>query len=596
MTKTDINKSVQVTLKDATVKNKTVTAVVSSNSVDRDGDIVDNPSLRLPLKSGGFISAKALTGNENLDVPFLINHSMDVEDVIGSAVSAKLNAQGELEMTFQVSSLQKAQDMFTLLEEGHLDNAFSITFFDYTYVDGKMIGGEILEVSLVWRGSNPDARLLSISKSLGAETEEAVAEEETTVEEETETVETETNKDEEVEVAEEAENEESQDKETESEDEVDDTTAEDEDKETNKEINNMTENKDVVTEAVVEKAAVAEQPKVAKKISKNEIRKNFVRQLEAVYNKDDSTLKALHKSGMELEGVESKVLDGSHIYLPTVIADDIKAAYINAGGVGQLVNRVDISGADIFKQVVETSGSGFQAVALGAVKPEDAPVWNETNITPYEWALIVVWKDGQAARTPLAVYNNVVRYIAGQYRLLEDKIILTYDGGVVGSETRAATGVQSQLETAGRSTAATSYASQYLLPALAQAFAAVKSDGQLTLVANRKTWSQVAVSLDGEYNPVFKVVGNEITIGALGTFNVVTSEVLADDSIVVGNFADYTLVTRGDLATLFSQEATVGDTNLFTQNASGLRASIDIAGAATPVTSFYEITVGSYVS
>lgn len=571
-------KSINVALSKATVEGeKTVRAVVTAPTLDRDYDIVDTASLRLPLKKGGTIQAKALAGNETLDIPFLLNHSMKVEDVIGSARSANMNAQGELEMVFGLSSLEKAQNMYTLLSEGHLDNAFSITFHDYELENGVMKDAEILEVSLVWRGSNKDAKLLEISKMLQVgeeevETEEPVEKEETT-EVETETEETETEV-----VA----------------DDTDETEVEE--KEINKE-NKMTEiEKNVAAETVVEKAPVAEQAKKVQKVSKNEIRKNFVQQMEAVYNKNDVELKSLIGRAMEMENVESKVLDGSHIYLPTVIADDIKAAYVNAGGVGQLVNRVDISGADIFKQVVETSGSGFVATALGAAKSEDAPVWSETNITPYEWALIVVWKDGQAARTPLAVYNNIVRYIAAEYRKLEDKIILTYAGGTVGSETRAATGVLELLQDAARTTAVTSFSSQYLIPALGTAFANVESDGNLHLVVNRKTWSQIATSLDGEYNPVFKVVGDMVTAGALGTFKVVTSQVMPDNAIVVGNFADYTLVTRGNLATLFSQEAVVGDTNLFTQNSSGLRASIDIAGAATPLTSFYGLTVGSYVS
>lgn len=582
MTKTE-DKSVQVNLSKASEgksskDEKWIRAVVSSSSVDTAYDVVDNPSLRIPLKGGGFIKAKDLKGTENIDVPFLVDHDFRIENVIGHASSAQLNSNGELEMKFVFGSSEKAQSAYNLLKEGHLDNAFSITFGDYNQKGDTFFDGHILEVSLVWRGANQDARLLEISKGLTVQKDtniEVVEAEETVVESEDET---ETNNN------------------TEAEDvaaNTDETEAEE--TEINKEIKMSEISKDVTTEAVVAKA-VAEQPKAKVAVSKSLIQKNFVEQLEAIYTKNEASLMALASKGAELEGVESKVLDGSHIYLPTVIADDIKKAYVEAGGVGSLVNRVDNSGADIFKQVVETTGAGFQPVALGGTKPEDAPVWSETLITPYEWALIVVWRDGQAARSPIAVYNQIVRYIADQYKKLEDKIILTYAGGTVGSETRVATGLLPILQTAARSSSVTNYSSQYLLPALADAYSAIKSDAQLTIVANRNTWGQVATSLDGEYNPIFKVVGKQVTAGALGTFNVVTSEVLPDDTIVVGAFNDYTLVTRGDLASLFSQEATVGSTNLFTQNASGLRASIDIAGAATPVTSFWLLTVAPYVS
>lgn len=65
------------------------------------------------------------------------------------------------------------------------------------------------------------------------------------------------------------------------------------------------------------------------------------------------------------------------------------------------------------------------------------------------------------------------------------------------------------------------------------------------------------------------------------------SSVLSDGDVVIGNFADYLLVTRGGLATLFSQEAYIADVvNLFTQDASALRADIDITGGAKRVNSF----------
>lgn len=609
MDKTE-QKSIQVALTKAVVEGeKWVRAVVSATTLDRDHDIVDNASLRLPLKNNkGTVKAKSLTGNEELDIPFLVDHNFSVENVIGSARSAKMNAQGELEMVFGLSSVDKAQKMYTLLKEGHLNNAFSITFHDYDLNNGVMYDAEVLEVSLVWRGSNPDARLLEVSKMLTVEKEveaeevetkeenttesqEEVEEtetkevvEETTTETETqnaEAVKTETTKEESVETVEENNKEKA-----ESEDVAADTDeSEDEDKENNKEKQQM-ENKEVAIENVTEKA-VAEQAKKVTKVANSVVRKNFVEQLGAIYHKDEASLIRAASKGMELAGLESKVLDGSSIYLDEVVADDIVRAYVDAGGVGALVTKIDITGADIFKKVVETSGTGFQATALGAAKSEDQPVWSEKQIIPYEWALIVVWLDGVAARTPIAVYNEIVRYIADQYKKLEDKIVLTYAGGTVGSETRAATGLVPQLATASRVAPFAGYDSEFLYPALAEAFGEIESDGQLTVVANRTTWAQLAVSTDANFNTVFKVAGKELSAGALGTFRVVTSEALADGDIVVGNFADYTLVTRGSLATLFSQEATVGSTNLFTQNASALRASVDIAGAATPVTSFY---------
>lgn len=589
---TEQKKSVQVALSKATANEKTIRAVVTAPTVDRDYDIVDTGSLRLPLKGGGTVQARALTGNEELDIPFLVNHSWEVENVIGSAKSASMNQNGELEMDFRLSSLQKAQDMYTLLSEGHLDNAFSITFHDYDQHEDKMYDAEVLEVSLVWRGSNKDARLLAVSKSIlgkDVEIEDTVVEEAT--ESETNNVEAEDVQETVVEEAETKENK------TETEDVADDKDESEveETKEINKEIKMTKE--EIAAENVVEsKEVVVEQAKKSAPVSKAAIRKNFMHQIDAIFNQKPELLAKFAKEGAELEGVESKALDLSGTYLSEIVASDLKAAYIDAGGIGSLVNRVDITGADIFKTIVETNGTGFQAVALGGEKPVDQPVWTPVNITPYEYALIVPWLDGAAKRTPLAVYQNVVRYIANQYKKLEDKIILTQEAETVDGEARAATGIVPALETAGRSSGFAAFDSAAIVPAIATAYGNVATDGTLTIVANRKTWAQIATAQDDNSNTVFNVVGAQVTAGALGTFNVETSEVLPDGAVVIGNFADYTLVTRGGLATLFSQEAMVGELNLFQNNASAIRASVDIAGKAVPLTSFWLLTSAGYVS
>lgn len=598
---TETKKSVQVALSKAAVNEKTIRAVVTAPTVDRDYDIVDTGSLRLPLKGGGTVTARSLTGNEELDVPFLVNHSWDVDDVIGSARSAQMNENGELEMTFGLSSRQKAQDMYTLLSEGHLDNAFSITFHDYDLQDAKMFDAEILEVSLVWRGSNKDARLLEVSKSLlgkDVEVGEAVEEvveaevvEETTAEEQEIVAE-------EAEVANAAEDtvEETEENKEESEEEAE--AESEEETETNKEIN-MT-NKEIAAEGAREEAEVTQVVKTVA-VSKSLVRKNFMDQLDAINNQNPKLLAKFAKEGAELEGVESKTLDLSGAYLSEIVASDLKAAYIDAGGVGRLVNRVDITGAQIFKTIVETSGSGFQAVALGGSKPVDAPVWTPLNIQPFEYAVIVPWLDGAAKQTPLAVYQNVVRYIANAYKKLEDEIILVQDAETVDGESRAATGIVPVLEGAARSSALASYDSDDVVIALGTAFGNIESDAKLSIAANRKTWAKMATAVDAQGRAVFTVVGKEVTAGALGTFEVVTSEVLPDGAIVVGNFGDYTLVTRGGLSTLFSQEATIDlggneSLNLFQNNASALRASVDIAGKPVTSKSFWLLTAAGYVS
>ena len=100
----------------------------------------------------------------------MLNHSGDVRDVIGS-IRAAYFSNNELTFEAGISKREIAQEMLTLLEEGHLSNAFSITMIDYDYnIDSETISkAEVIEVSLVYRGSNKEARLLAIKSLLGDE-------------------------------------------------------------------------------------------------------------------------------------------------------------------------------------------------------------------------------------------------------------------------------------------------------------------------------------------------------------------------------------------------------------------------------------------
>lgn len=148
-----------------------VTFVASSTQEDRDGDIVQIDTFRLPTKGGGHIQVSDLpaTGADNIDIPFLTNHDLwNVDKTIGSVRRAYYQ-DGKLIFECGISSRDYAQDKLKLIEEGHLDNAFSIQYRDY-YRDSdesKDLGGEIIEVSLVTRGSNKDAQVLGVKALKG---------------------------------------------------------------------------------------------------------------------------------------------------------------------------------------------------------------------------------------------------------------------------------------------------------------------------------------------------------------------------------------------------------------------------------------------
>lgn len=152
-------------------KERRVTFVASSSNEDRDYETLDIGSFRLPKKGGGYITVRDLPaeGSENVDIPFLTNHDLwSVEKTIGSVRRASFK-EGELIFEAGISGRDYAQDVFKLIEEGHLDNAFSIQFRDYDWnPEAKTISnGEIIEVSLVTRGSNKEAQVLEVKQVKG---------------------------------------------------------------------------------------------------------------------------------------------------------------------------------------------------------------------------------------------------------------------------------------------------------------------------------------------------------------------------------------------------------------------------------------------
>lgn len=153
-------------------EERTITFVASSAEQDRHYEKVDTASLRLPLKGGGEIIAGDIKadGVDNIDIPLMLNHSFDVKDVIGSVRKAYFE-NGELIFEAGISNREQAQEILQLIEEGHLDNAFSITMadFDYNSDSGEISNAEIIEVSVVFRGANKEARLLAVKSVEGIE-------------------------------------------------------------------------------------------------------------------------------------------------------------------------------------------------------------------------------------------------------------------------------------------------------------------------------------------------------------------------------------------------------------------------------------------
>lgn len=570
---------------------RVIVAVVSSSNYDRDNERVDVPSLRLPLKGGGYVVASELVGNEPIDIPMLLNHSFDVEDVIGSVRRAYLSTLNELVVEFGISGRAKAQDLMQLIDEKHLDNAFSITMSDYQFSDSTIYDAEVVEISMVFRGSNKDARILAVKSLIKGDSMAEATLEAKKAELEKLTKEIEAESGEPVkEVIEETpepaveptpavvDNPPVEEPEEDEEDVVAKVTKKD-----------KSMNKDIAVKQVKdapEVEVVEHKPKATEK----EIRELFVKQFIA-YKTKSPELRDLNKKAMELDGVKSKAIDysdASALYQSEVVSTDILTEYRNIGRVGQLVNRVDIMGATQWKRIVQTRGQGFRPVGVEETKQEDKPVWTPLTVLPKEHALIVAWYDAIARETPIAVYQQIVRYIADEYAKLEDKIILSFAGVTTGGgDTFAATGLVPLLIAEGtRVVNIATFGAANIAAGFGYAYGVIETDAELSIVANRKTWGQMAVAVDTQGRTIFNVVGQQVQIGALGTFNVRISEEVGNGLAVVGAYGDYDLVTRGGMETLFSREASVGSLNLFTDDASAVRACVDIAGKPARLKSF----------
>ncbi len=143
-----------------------VTFVASTDSEDRDYERVMIETFRLPKKGGGEIRVSDIPagGTDEVDVPLLTDHDLFAVDKVIGSVRRAYFTDGELIFEAGISSREYAQDVFKLIDEGHLDNAFSISFRDFNYNPdtGEIYNGEIIEVSLVTRGSNKDARVLEV--------------------------------------------------------------------------------------------------------------------------------------------------------------------------------------------------------------------------------------------------------------------------------------------------------------------------------------------------------------------------------------------------------------------------------------------------
>lgn len=351
--------------------------VASSSSEDRDYEVIEIGTFRLPLKGGGHIVVSDIpaAGSTDVDIPLLTDHDLfTVAKVIGSVRKATFE-NGELVFDCGISSRDYAQDVFKLVEEGHLDNSFSISFRDYMQQGDTITDGEIIEVSLVTRGSNPDARVLEVKGLKGEEVENETTEiveiEKTEAEAPVEAVETK-----EVEVAETApETEEAPVEAPKEESEEAEAEAESEESEAEEETPAEEESEKIDEEEIVEEELTNKENEMDEKIAKAEIvekasqattsvnKENYLSSKAALKDFTATVIANKGKSAKDVvaaweSNVAAKGITGDDI-LPTQISNIFFKTWTDSDSLLSTFARVNVMGTSV--NAFTGEGEGIRA-------------------------------------------------------------------------------------------------------------------------------------------------------------------------------------------------------------------------------------------
>lgn len=140
--------------------------IATAPTLDRDLEVLDTKTARIPIKPKGWKYAEDLTVEDDIDIPFLVDHDQwnGIQKQAGSVKKMYINDAGELEAIVKLSTVEMGEHVYTLAKEGHLGNSFSIGFsmMNATEDNEAIKNYEITELSAVFKGSNRDARLTEV--------------------------------------------------------------------------------------------------------------------------------------------------------------------------------------------------------------------------------------------------------------------------------------------------------------------------------------------------------------------------------------------------------------------------------------------------
>lgn len=152
----------------AETEGHTLTFLANSGKKMSNGLTVDLATLKAPLIDGTLKLVGELTESDRLTLPLLIDHEPSIEAQAGT-ITRLWTTDAGLMAEAKLSEVDNGERVRRLAADGCLTNSFSITveFSERPGKDGIIRNGELVEISVVYRGADPKAAFTSINKRNG---------------------------------------------------------------------------------------------------------------------------------------------------------------------------------------------------------------------------------------------------------------------------------------------------------------------------------------------------------------------------------------------------------------------------------------------
>lgn len=143
---------------------RTLTFLANSGKAMCDGLTVDLKTLKAPLIDGTLKLVSDLTESDKLSLPLLTDHMPSIERQAGAITRLWMTDDGMMAEA-KLSEVDQGERIRQLAADGCLTNSFSITveFDQRPGKDGIIHDGELLEISVVYRGADPRAAFTAIN-------------------------------------------------------------------------------------------------------------------------------------------------------------------------------------------------------------------------------------------------------------------------------------------------------------------------------------------------------------------------------------------------------------------------------------------------